>query len=107
MLCEIENEIHAALHSCRIIKNSWGGEWGDHGYIKIRMGRGKAGLCGIAMQPSYPLKKGPNPPTPPPGPKPGPGPKPPTPPPAPKPDEPVACDAASECPPATTCCCLR
>lgn len=65
----------------------------------------QAGLCGIAMQPSYPLKTNPNPPTPPPGPHPGPkpGPKPPTP----KPDEPVQCDAYSECPAQTTCCCLR
>ena len=61
----------------------------------------QAGLCGIAMQPSYPLKSNPNPPTPPPGPKPGP--KPPSPP---KP-EPVQGDSNSECPPSTTCCCLR
>jgi KDEL-tailed cysteine endopeptidase len=94
--------VDAAHRNYWIIKNSWGGQWGDHGYIKIRMGRGKAGLCGIAMQPSYPLKTSPNPPTPPPGPKPGPGPKPPTPP---KP-EPVQCDSYSECPPQTTCCCL-
>jgi KDEL-tailed cysteine endopeptidase len=87
------------------VKNSWGAGWGDKGYIKIRMGRGKAGLCGIAMQPSYPIKKSPNPPPTPgpgpkPGPKPGPGPKPPTP-------EPVECDDYNECPPGTTCCCLR
>ncbi|KAF8056757.1 RD21A [Scenedesmus sp. PABB004] len=47
-----------------VIKNSWGPEWGDKGFIKLRMGRGKAGMCGIAIQPS-------------------------------------------ECPAATTCCCLR
>jgi KDEL-tailed cysteine endopeptidase len=92
--------VDAAHRNYWIIKNSWGGQWGDKGYIRIRMGRGKAGLCGIAMQPSYPLKSNPNPPTPPPGPKPGP--KPPSPP---KP-EPVQCDSYSECPPSTTCCCL-
>eukprot|EP00877_Chromochloris_zofingiensis_P008580 jgi/Chrzof1/3976/Cz13g15200.t1 len=93
-------------HNYWIVKNSWGPEWGDHGYIRLRMGRGKAGMCGIAMQPSYPLKNGPNPPAPPPGPTP-PGPKPPKPsPPSPTP-EPVECDATHECPPSTTCCCIR
>jgi KDEL-tailed cysteine endopeptidase len=87
-------------HNYWIVKNSWGAGWGDQGYIKIRMGRGKAGLCGIAMQPSYPVKKGPNPPAPAPGP---PGPKPPTPGPSP---EPVDCDQTHQCPPSTTCCCL-
>ncbi len=50
------------------------------------------GLCGIAMAPSYPIKKGPNPPKPGPEPGPKPGPKPgPTPP---KPG-PVKCDDVS------------
>jgi len=61
----------------------------------------QAGMCGIAMQPSYPTKTNPNPPTPPPGPHPGPKP------PAPPKPEPVQCDPYSECPPETTCCCLR
>lgn len=51
------------------------------------------GLCGIAMAPSYPVKKGPNPPKPGPEPGPKPGPKPgPTPP---KPG-PVKCDDVSD-----------
>jgi xylem cysteine proteinase len=38
------------------IKNSWGGDWGDSGYILIKRTGGKTkGQCGIAMQPSYPI----------------------------------------------------
>ncbi|GFR40260.1 hypothetical protein Agub_g832 [Astrephomene gubernaculifera] len=90
-----------------IVKNSWGPEWGDAGYIRLKMGvTDKEGLCGIAMAPSYPIKKNPNPPTPgptpgpKPGPKPGPSPKPPKP-------EPVKCDSSNECPAENTCCCLQ
>jgi C1A family cysteine protease len=40
-----------------LVKNSWGPSWGDGGYIKI--GRSDStndpGVCGIAMQPSYPV----------------------------------------------------
>ena len=41
-----------------IVKNSWGGSWGDQGYILIERGTGSGnpGLCGIALQPSYPTK---------------------------------------------------
>ncbi|XP_059304051.1 vignain [Lycium ferocissimum] len=40
-----------------IVKNSWGPEWGEKGYIRMqREVDAKEGLCGIAMQPSYPIK---------------------------------------------------
>ncbi|WOL04165.1 vignain-like [Canna indica] len=45
-----------------IVKNSWGAEWGEQGYIRMqREVEAKEGLCGIAMQASYPLKTSPNP----------------------------------------------
>tara|TARA_B110000305_G_scaffold240888_1_gene312914 strand:- start:1744 stop:2712 length:969 start_codon:yes stop_codon:yes gene_type:complete len=40
-----------------LVKNSWGTSWGENGYIKI--GRSEShndpGICGIAMQPSFPV----------------------------------------------------
>ncbi|CAM0946548.1 unnamed protein product [Alopecurus aequalis] len=35
-----------------VMKNSWGTSWGEKGFI--RMEREEQGLCGLAMQPSYP-----------------------------------------------------
>ncbi|KAL2328077.1 hypothetical protein Fmac_021504 [Flemingia macrophylla] len=38
-----------------LVKNSWGTEWGEEGYIRMQRGVSAAeGLCGIAMQASYP-----------------------------------------------------
>ncbi|XP_057972098.1 vignain-like [Malania oleifera] len=40
-----------------IVKNSWGAEWGEKGYIRMQRGiTAKKGLCGIAMEASYPIK---------------------------------------------------
>lgn len=53
-----------------IVKNSWGADWGDHGYIYMKRNVGTAGgICGIATQASYPhAPSGPAPPLPPPTP---------------------------------------
>lgn len=36
-----------------LVKNSWGPEWGDKGYIKIAVKDGQ-GICGINQQASQP-----------------------------------------------------
>jgi C1A family cysteine protease len=39
-----------------LVKNSWGTGWGESGYIRMnRDSKDKQGICGIAMEASYPL----------------------------------------------------
>jgi len=43
-----------------IVKNSWSSNWGDKGYMKMlrnykKYGGNSSGMCGIAIQPSYPI----------------------------------------------------
>ncbi|XP_008796470.2 oryzain alpha chain-like [Phoenix dactylifera] len=77
-----------------IVKNSWGSEWGESGYIRMERNVNAAtGKCGIAMEASYPIKKGQNPPNP--------GPSPPSP-----VKPPTVCDNYYSCPESTTCCCV-
>merc|ERR1719436_670527 len=64
-----------------LVKNSWGPQWGEEGYIKILRGEAGQGMCGINTQPSYPKVRAA--PGPSPGLAPSPGPAPPSPPPAP------------------------
>ncbi|PKI75305.1 hypothetical protein CRG98_004345 [Punica granatum] len=78
-----------------IVKNSWGPRWGESGYIRLERNiRFETGKCGIAMEPSYPVKLGANPPNP--------GPSPPSPPVQP----PTKCDDYYSCPEKSTCCCI-
>ncbi|GAA0185827.1 cysteine protease [Lithospermum erythrorhizon] len=77
-----------------IVRNSWGASWGEGGYLRMQRNvKTKTGLCGIAIEPSYPTKKGSNPPNP--------GPSPPSP-----VSPPAVCDSSYECPEGNTCCCL-
>ncbi|XP_044475319.1 probable cysteine protease RD21B isoform X2 [Mangifera indica] len=78
-----------------LVRNSWGKSWGESGYIKMQRNLvGTAsGKCGIAMEASYPIKKGQNPPNP--------GPSPPSP-----IKPPTVCDSYYSCPQSSTCCCV-
>ncbi|KAK6115931.1 hypothetical protein DH2020_008200 [Rehmannia glutinosa] len=77
-----------------IVRNSWGASWGEKGYIRMQRNvETKTGLCGIAVEPSYPIKTGENPPNP--------GPSPPSP-----VTPPSVCDDYYSCPESTTCCCV-
>ncbi|KAK9286254.1 hypothetical protein L1049_014641 [Liquidambar formosana] len=78
-----------------IVRNSWGPKWGENGYIRLErnVAGTNTGKCGIAIEPSYPIKNGQNPPNP--------GPSPPS------PVKPTSvCDDYYSCPEGTTCCCV-
>jgi len=37
-----------------IVKNSWGSDWGEQGYVRIGISTDQPSECGINMEPSYP-----------------------------------------------------
>ena len=79
-MCALVSLPHACDRSCCVFINptsdtfnssiyvfiQWGASWGEKGYIRMQRNVNKTGICGIAMQASYPVKaKGPAPPIPP------------------------------------------
>uniref|UniRef100_A0A0R0I0K6 Granulins domain-containing protein n=1 Tax=Glycine max TaxID=3847 RepID=A0A0R0I0K6_SOYBN len=78
-----------------LVRNSWGSAWGENGYIKLERNvqNTETGKCGIAIEASYPIKNGANPPNP--------GPSPPSP-----ATPSIVCDEYYSCNSGTTCCCL-
>merc|ERR1711964_329383 len=58
------------------VKNSWGGSWGESGYVRMLRGKAGSGECGILESPSYPTVNGNAPPSPSPSPSPSPPPTP-------------------------------
>lgn len=58
------------------VKNSWGANWGEAGYVRIERGVRGPGECGIKSQPSYPVVKPGSGPAPAPAPAPTPTPTP-------------------------------
>lgn len=43
-----------------LVKNSWGAEWGERGFIRMRRNTGNMeGLCGMYKMASYPTKNKP------------------------------------------------